>query len=98
MDADKNGTLSFDEIKKGMALQMNSDDYKAFLKILAKLDADHSDLIDYSEFLNLAVEHNKLLSRENLEITFKTLDLENDGLLSIQDLREAFEADGNHRT
>jgi Ca2+-binding EF-hand superfamily protein len=38
------------------------------------------------------------LTKENLEITFKTLDLDNSGTISTGELRQVFEASGHHNT
>jgi len=97
VDVDKNGTLTFNEIKEIMRENLSSSDYHEFSKVLDKLDTDHNHRLDYSEFLNLTVEHKKLLTRENLEITFKKLDVDNSGTLTIDELKMAFEAGGSHR-
>jgi Ca2+-binding EF-hand superfamily protein len=39
-----------------------------------------------------------LLSESNLKMTFKTLDFDGDGELSIPELRKAFELGGNKKT
>jgi len=98
VDSDKNGTLTFDEIKEIMRANLASDDYDEFSALLARLDSDKNRRIDYSEFINLTIEHKKLLSKENLMITFKKLDVDNSGTLSIDELRQAFEAGGNKRS
>ena len=69
-----------------------------FLKIIAKCDADADGNISYTEFLNLAMDHKKLLHKDNLKCTFETLDLDYNGFLSMAELRKAFEAGGNKRT
>lgn len=77
---------------------MTNEDYEEFSKLLTKIDSDRSGKIDYSEFINLTMERKKLLSRENLTITFRSLDLDNSGTLEIDELRKAFEAGGNKKT
>jgi Ca2+-binding EF-hand superfamily protein len=46
----------------------------------------------------MALEHKKLLTRENLEITFKMIDSDGSGTIEIDELRKAFEAGGKKRT
>eukprot|EP00347_Sterkiella_histriomuscorum_P023324 403335085 len=99
VDDDKNGTLSFDEIKKILKQHLSSEDYDEFVKLIKdKLDSNSNGRIDYSEFLDLTVEHKKLLSRFNLEITFNNLDVDNSGFLTIDELKKTFEAAGNKKS
>ena len=69
IDTEKNGTLPFRQMKKIMTLQLNSDDYKAFVKILVKLVTESNQSVDYREFINEVNQYKKQLSRENLDIT-----------------------------
>jgi Ca2+-binding EF-hand superfamily protein len=55
-------------------------------------------MIDYSEFLNLTIQHEKLLTEENLKITFMNLDLDNNGTVTVDELQKVFEAGGNKKT
>ncbi len=52
-------------------------------------------MIDFSEFINLTIDHKKLLTKENLTKAFKKMDIDNDGKVGIEELKKAFEADGN---
>lgn len=84
VDDDKNGTLSFEEIKKILKKHLSSEDYDDFVTLInEKLDSNSNGRIDYSEFLDLTIEHKKLLSRNNLEITFKKMDIDNSGYLTL---------------
>lgn len=62
------------------------------------MDADGNGMIAYSEFINIALEKKKLMSKENLKITFKSLDINNDGFLSIDEIKAAFSSAGNEKT
>lgn len=55
------------------------------------IDSNNSGSIDYSEFISFTNEQQKLLSVENLKKTFKKLDLDNNGTLSIDELKKAFD-------
>jgi len=43
----------------------------------------------------MAIEKKKYLEKDNLVLTFKILDIDNNGQLSIDELKKAFEAGGN---
>jgi Ca2+-binding EF-hand superfamily protein len=53
-----------------MILDLGNEEYNQLIELLQTLDADNSGKIDYSEFINLCIEKKKLLSKENLKITF----------------------------
>ncbi len=81
-----------------MILDLGNEEYNQLIELLQTLDADNSGKIDYSEFINLCIEKKKLLSKENLKITFQSLDLDNNGILTLDELKQAFEAGGNKKT
>ena len=62
-DKDKNGVLSYSEIQEVLKDILSSDEYEETVKLLKKLDADGNQQIEYSEFINMTLEHKKLLSR-----------------------------------
>lgn len=77
---------------------VGSEDLEEFKEILKKIDSDRSGQIDYSEFINLTIEKKKLLSKENLTITFKTLDIDSSGYLTMDELKKSFEAGGSKKS
>jgi len=42
-------------------------------------DLDGDGKIDYSEFIQSAIDHKHLLNKSNLEIAFEMFDLDHDG-------------------
>ena len=44
----------------------DSQDRLKYEKILQKIDSDGNNKISYSEFLNLTIQHENLLTKENL--------------------------------
>jgi Ca2+-binding EF-hand superfamily protein len=46
----------------------------------------------------LASEKKTVLNKDNLVKTFKTIDLDGNGYISVEELRRAFEVGGNHKT
>jgi Ca2+-binding EF-hand superfamily protein len=62
------------------------------------MDSDSNNKINYSEFLGMLTEKKNLLTDLNLKTTFQTLDFDNNGSLSVQELKRAFEFGGNTKT
>ena len=62
------------------------------------MDSDSNKKINYSEFLGMLTEKKNLLTDLNLKTTFQTLDFDNSGSLSVQELKRAFEFGGNQKT
>ena len=76
----------------------DSQDRIKYELILKKIDSDGNNKISYSEFLNLTIQHENLLTKENLLITFKHLDIDNNDSVSLEELKKAFQAGGNKKT
>ena len=57
-----------------------------------RIDLDGDGRIDYHEFMQAAINHQALLNKENIEQMFKLFDANNDGMISITELRNAFSA------
>lgn len=54
------------------------------------LDVNHDNLIDYNEFVTAAFNRMNLLNKNNLIIAFNILDVNNDGKLSLEEIRSGF--------
>ncbi|OMJ92690.1 hypothetical protein SteCoe_4572 [Stentor coeruleus] len=88
MDKNGDGMLSVEELKEGLAkfTGENSENIEALLK---KVDEDGNGCINYSEFLNAAVNWDKELSSERLAAAFKDFDKDGNGTISVSELIEA---------
>lgn len=76
LDKSNDGKLSLEEVKEGLISVMGKykRNSKVFEQIMIELDKDCNGYIDYSEFLTAAVNKERLLSSENLEIAFHMMD------------------------
>ena len=59
-------------------------------EVFRRVDTDNDGQISYAEFLAGASDQTKLINKENLEFAFRMLDLNNDGTISIDEVRQRF--------
>ena len=58
------------------------------------MDSDSSGNISYSEFLGIVTEKKNLLTDQNLRATFQTIDYDNNGSISLEELKKVFNNNG----
>lgn len=97
LDVDKNGLLSLDELKGGMEKIFGEmkGNAKEYADLMASLDRDGNGYIDYTEFITAAIDKASILNRENLIAAFKLLDRDNSGMITVDELKEAFDSHGD---
>ena len=61
------------------------------------MDKDGNGVIDYQEFITAAVDKVSLLNKKNLVSAFQMLDADNSGLITIDELKAAFETQGSKK-
>ena len=101
LDQDRNGTLDKEEIKnafqnlktelsttKNVILGSWSEyDYD---QLWESMDRDGDGEISYDEFIAAAIDKAALLTTENVDRTFRLIDLDGNGQLSREELEKAF--------
>lgn len=93
---DKNGVgrLSHNDIIEGyekiFGTNYSNEEIK---KIIEGLDQDMNGYIEYEEFLRAALNKKNLISEQNLRRAFDRFDLNNDGKLTISEIKEVFQTD-----
>jgi len=101
LDTSKDGTLSVEELKEGMERiekQLGgSHKVTEYQDLMASLDKDGNGVIDYAEFLTGAIDKASLLSKQNLLDAFKLLDSDNSGMISVDELKQAFDTHGDKK-
>jgi calcium-dependent protein kinase len=53
---------------------------------MSKVDTDGSGFIDYTEFVSASLDEAKVMSKKNLQITFKMFDKDGSGSISADEL------------
>ena len=64
---------------------------KIYEEIMTTLDKNCNGVIDYSEFLVAAADKERLLNMNNLRMAFSMMDLNGNGGISRQELKNVFE-------
>jgi len=80
IDLNKDGTLTFDEIKTCLAKFI--DDDGSFETLFKAFDTDNNGKVAYTEFLAGLIEENIYMKQEKLLDAFKLFDFDNDGKIS----------------
>ncbi|KAH9651803.1 calcium-dependent protein kinase 9 [Citrus sinensis] len=103
MDTDKNGTLSYDELRAGLTKvgsMLTEFDVKQLMEavknsstlefILYTADMDGNGAIDYTEFTAATIQRQKLERSEYLSKAFQYFDKDNSGYITLDELVTAF--------
>jgi calcium-dependent protein kinase len=96
LDKNGDGRLTYDELRNGFEQTMGR--YLTDLelnKIIQDVDGDNDGFISYEEFLRVAVNQKQLLDEKNLKIAFERFDLNKDGKLSKEEIREVLGTSDN---
>ena len=91
-DWDKNGdgVLSRKEIIDGYKKTYGTVDENEIDNMIHVIDLDGNGVIDYNEFLNCAINKDKILSNERLEVAFKAFDTDGSGKISVDEIMTIF--------
>jgi calcium-dependent protein kinase len=91
--------LSYEELKnadeKLTGQKLSIDD--KWKTILIQCDLDGNGKIDFQEFLTAAIEYQKLVTDENIQMAFNAFDINKDGVIDIFELQEALPINSKDR-
>lgn len=89
LDKDGDGSLSFDELKKGFITFYGDIAEKEWEEIVNKLDQDGSNSIEYEEFIRCTINLEDILTENNLKMAFSRYDTDGSGYLDIKEIKSA---------
>ncbi|CAD8212165.1 unnamed protein product [Paramecium octaurelia] len=91
LDTNNDGQLSRQELLIGLRKIMNENEaMEEVERIMRDIDQNNSGTIDYSEFVAASINRSKLLSQDRLAKTFKAIDKDGNGSISIDELKLIF--------
>ncbi|KAF5729050.1 Calcium-dependent protein kinase 21 isoform 1 [Tripterygium wilfordii] len=89
MDTDKSGTITYDELKTGLA-RLGSKLSEAEVKqLMEAADVDGNGTIDYIEFTSATMHRYRFERDEHLYKAFQHFDTDNSGYITIDELEHA---------
>ncbi|XP_019163795.1 PREDICTED: calcium-dependent protein kinase 17-like [Ipomoea nil] len=89
MDSDGNGTITLEELKRGLAKQGTKLSEYEVKQLMEAADADGNGLIDYEEFITATMHLNKLDREEHLYKAFQYFDKDHSGFITRDELEQA---------
>lgn len=94
MDTDNSGTITYDELKSGLA-RLGSKLTEAEVKqLMEAADVDGNGAIDYIEFITATMHRHKLERDEHLYKAFQYFDTDNSGFITRDELEKAMKEYG----
>lgn len=95
-DANHDGKISFEELKKMMGSMGQACDDEEAKKIMASADKDGNGYIDFEEFVKV-MQKNQCPPEETLREAFKTLDKDGSGNISADELKNVLRSLGDQQ-
>ncbi|XP_042473359.1 calcium-dependent protein kinase 2-like [Zingiber officinale] len=89
MDSDNSGTITLEELKKGLASQGTKLSEFEVKQLMEAADADGNGTIDYEEFITATVHMNRMDREEHLYTAFQYFDKDNSGYITKEELEQA---------
>ncbi|XP_030542928.1 calcium-dependent protein kinase 2-like [Rhodamnia argentea] len=94
MDTDKSGTITYEELKTGLA-RLGSKLTEAEVKqLMEAADVDGNGSIDYIEFITATMHRHKLEREEHLYVAFQHFDKDNSGFITMDEIETAMRGYG----
>merc|ERR1712048_925905 len=96
LDENQDGLLTISELRSGLEraglnIKLEDEDLQA---IVDGLDSDGSGYIDYSEFLAATLDRRTQLTKDVCLSAFSILDLNNDGQITLEEVKQFLAVDG----
>lgn len=89
MDTDNSGTITYEELKEGLAKQGANLTESEVRQLMEAADVDGNGSIDYTEFITATMHMNKIDKDEHLFSAFQYFDKDSSGFITRDELKDA---------
>ncbi|XP_062088475.1 calcium-dependent protein kinase 21-like [Humulus lupulus] len=94
MDTDKSGTITYEELKSGLARTGSRLSETEVKQLMDAADVDGNGTIDYIEFISATMHRHRLERDEQLYKVFQYFDKDNSGFITRDELETAMKEHG----
>ncbi|KAF6173322.1 hypothetical protein GIB67_027017 [Kingdonia uniflora] len=94
MDTDKSGTITYEELKSGLARLGSKLSEVEVKQLMEAADVDGSGTIDYIEFITATMHRHRLERDEHLYKAFQYFDIDKSGFITRDELETAMKEHG----
>ncbi|CAH8275791.1 unnamed protein product [Arabidopsis lyrata] len=94
MDTDKSGTITYEELKTGLAKLGSKLNEAEVKQLMEAADVDGNGTIDYIEFISVTMHRYRLDRDEHLFKAFQYFDKDNSGFITMDELESAMKEYG----
>jgi len=91
LDTSQDGILSRDEIEGGLDILVGKIGNLDYEDLLLSMDRNGDGQVDYHEFITAAVDKITLLNENSLVQAFRVIDADSSGMITMDELKSAFE-------
>ncbi|CAD8062558.1 unnamed protein product [Paramecium sonneborni] len=86
-DTNRDQKISFNELQDAYRSLYPGQNYEEVLELFKKVDFDRNGFLEFHEFIIAAVDKSSLLTNQHLQVTFKMIDKNHSGKISIDEIQ-----------
>ncbi|KAI0504145.1 hypothetical protein KFK09_015093 [Dendrobium nobile] len=94
MDTDNDGIVSYEELKSGLSKFGSLLEESEVQMLIEAVDTNGKGKLDYGEFVAVSLHLQKMANDEHLRRAFSFFDMDGNGFIEPEELREALAEDG----
>jgi calcium-dependent protein kinase len=94
MDTDNSGTITFEELKIGLARQGSKLSETEVRQLMEAADVDGNGSIDYIEFITATMHMNRMDREDHIYRAFQYFDKDSSGYITVDELEQALKKYG----
>lgn len=93
-DSDNNGTITAEELRQALHDRgLKTENIESVKDMLSLIDSNANGTIEYQEFLAATVSRHQIAREEHLRAAFRTFDINGDGFISREEVKNVLSED-----